>query len=315
MPRVSVIIPTYNCSRYLPEAVESALAQTYQDYEIVIADDGSTDGTQELINRWDGRLVYAFQENRGLSAARNFAVSRASGEFLAYLDADDVWFPDKLERQVRFMTENRQCGLVHGDVSIIDEDGEVIHRRYNVECKRVIHQGKCLEGLIHYSTVVVPSVMERRACFEEVGGFDETLRSVEDYLHWVQIALGGHEFGYIEEPVAMYRWRSGSLSRNESQMTEAMVRVCRILLNDPKLRLHESQSVRRVLEAREGELQASLPYVYRMEGRFDLARKEAVRLIGRSPNSAKPYLELAKSFLPKWIARAVRSIGHSVAIG
>jgi glycosyltransferase involved in cell wall biosynthesis len=96
MPRVSVVIPTYNCAKFLGRTIDSALRQTYRDFEIIVVDDGSTDGTQALVAAYEESVRYVYQTNQGASAARNAALSRASGELIAYLDADDLWRPDKL---------------------------------------------------------------------------------------------------------------------------------------------------------------------------------------------------------------------------
>ena len=113
MPRVSVVVPTYNCARFLGRTIDSALRQTYRDFEIIVVDDGSTDGTQALIAAYEESVRYVYQTNQGASAARNAALSRASGEFIAYLDADDLWRPDKVIRQVEFLDAHSTCGFVH----------------------------------------------------------------------------------------------------------------------------------------------------------------------------------------------------------
>ena len=107
MPRVSVVIPTYNCAKFLGRTIDSALRQTYRDFEIIVVDDGSTDGTQALVAAYEESVRYVYQTNQGASAARNAALSRASGEFIAYLDADDLWRPDKLSRQEESRGDSR----------------------------------------------------------------------------------------------------------------------------------------------------------------------------------------------------------------
>src|SRR5678815_4002115 len=113
MPRVSVIIPTFNCARFLCQAINSALSQTYTDYEIIVVDDGSTDETGNLITQYGSKIVYLYQSNGGVSSARNLALSRSSGEFIAYLDADDLWYPKKKKKQVAFLDSHKECGFVH----------------------------------------------------------------------------------------------------------------------------------------------------------------------------------------------------------
>src|SRR5690348_15579178 len=109
---VSVIIPAYNYARYIPGAVNSVLAQTYQNHEIVVVDDGSTDGTRQALGDSLDKISYIYQHNRGVSAARNVGIERSRGELIAFLDADDVWVPDKLDRQVRFLRDHPSIGMV-----------------------------------------------------------------------------------------------------------------------------------------------------------------------------------------------------------
>src|SRR5688572_29661754 len=210
MPRVSIIIPSFNCAEFLPRAVASVYAQTYSDYEVIVVDDGSTDGTRELVGQWEGKIRYFYQSNRGVSAARNLAVSKASGQFLAYLDADDVYYPNRLEAQVAFLDAHPDCGLVHSDVSIVDESDRVIIRSFNRETPRLPPKGNCLIDLLQRGHIQMASVMERRICFDRAGGFEERLSNSEDYLHFIQIALHGYAIGYIDEPLAMYRRRANS---------------------------------------------------------------------------------------------------------
>lgn len=120
-PLVSVIIPAYNSAKFAAKAVESVLAQTYQNYELIVIDDGSTDNTKEVLNRFAGRVNYIFQENRGPSAARNMGIKVAQGEYICFLDADDTWLPMKLEVQLAFMKNNRGIVLLFSDEEETDD--------------------------------------------------------------------------------------------------------------------------------------------------------------------------------------------------
>src|SRR3989304_775382 len=148
MPRVSVIIPTFNCARFLGRAIDSALFQTYTDYEIIVVDDGSTDATGDVVERYASKIRYTYQSNKGVSSARNTALSNASGELIAYLDADDMWYPHKLESQVAFLDFHKDCGLVHSDVTMVNEVDEVIRLRQNQESQRKVPQGYCMMDIL-----------------------------------------------------------------------------------------------------------------------------------------------------------------------
>ena len=144
MPRVSVIIPTYNCARFLGKTIDSALRQTYRDFEVILVDDGSTDDTQALMARYSDSVHYVYQSNQGASAARNLAIGHSGGEFIAYLDADDLWSPEKLARQVEYLDTHPTCGFVHTEVSVIDEQDQTLHFLFNQETGRAVPKGRCV---------------------------------------------------------------------------------------------------------------------------------------------------------------------------
>ena len=177
MPRVSITIPTFNCARFLGRAIDTALAQTYADYEIIVVDDGSTDDTREVLARFGDKIRYVYQPNGGLSSARNLALSHAGGELIAYLDADDMWYPHRLEAQVAFLDAHQECGFVHSDVTIIDEADRVVHQRFNAETRREVPEGYCTLNLLRRCHVQIPTVLERRGCIERVG---DIRRATED---------------------------------------------------------------------------------------------------------------------------------------
>lgn len=121
--KVSVIIPTYNLARYINETVDSVLGQTYKNYEIIIVDDGSTDNTKEALSEYGGKITYIFQENQGVSAARNKGIKEAKGEYIAFLDADDLWLKDKLELQIGLMNSNPEVAMIFTDGESFNEEG------------------------------------------------------------------------------------------------------------------------------------------------------------------------------------------------
>ena len=308
MPRVSVIIPTFNGAEFLGRALRSAFAQTYTDYEVVIADDGSTDDTRELLRPWEPKIVYAYQPHRGVSSARNLAISKATGEYLAYLDSDDMWYPDKLERNVAFLDQHPEYGLVHSDVTIVDGNGGVIFNSFNRDTKRQVPQGSCVMDLFERCHIQVPSVLERRTCYDLTDGFDGRVSPVEDYLHWIQIALDGQAIGYIDEPLAFYRRRTGSLSANQVNMEKALIRMFRILLEETALPNDLAPASQLVLRRRLAEKERALPYLFRCQGRNDLARRQAMSLIAAFPMELNPYLELMKASIPTTLARVLSRV-------
>jgi glycosyltransferase involved in cell wall biosynthesis len=220
LPRVSVIIPAYNTATYLQAALDSVLAQTFADWEVVLCDDGSTDQTRALVEAampaFQGRLRYVYQTNRGLPAARNTAIRNSSGEFLALLDADDVWLPQRLERGVALMDRDRSLGLVHGYVARIDVRGEFVEFPARPPLKYL--SGNIARNIYtRRAHLICPTILFRKECVDAVGLFDETMRSTEDRDMWFRIAER-YRVGYIDEVLANYRISPNSMSRDKDRM-------------------------------------------------------------------------------------------------
>ena len=307
MPRVSVIIPTFNCAAFLKRTVESVLTQTYTDYEVIIADDGSTDETRELVTQWEGKVRYLYQMNQGVASARNLAVSKASGAFLAYLDADDMYYPNRLKAQVAFLDAHSECGLVHSDVDVLDESDRIITHSFNRTTGRSVPRGNCLMYLLEHCHIQVPSVLERRACYDRIGGFEQRAHPAEDYLHWIQLALHGYAIGYIDEPLAMYRRRATSASASVYRNAEGLCEMFCILLEGNASRERLGAEAQRVIRSRKEKIERNLPLIYRGAGRIDLARRKSVALLLQSPTELDRYLDLIKSYLYP-LARKLRKL-------
>ena len=203
MPGISVIIPTYNSAGFLPQAVESALRQTYRDYEIVVVDDGSTDDTREAVAPYLDRIIFETTVHGGPSAARNRAIRRSSGEFLAFLDADDLWHPDKLRRQMEVFQNNRDIGLVHTDAAYVRTGNSNTDRTWFGTRKR-LETGRAFSGLLNDCFIIVSSVVVKRACLEDAGWFDENLMWWEGYDLWLRIAFN-HRIGMVNAPLIFRR--------------------------------------------------------------------------------------------------------------
>ncbi len=209
MLTVSVIVPTYNTIAYLPAAIESILKQTFEEFEILLVNDGSTDHTAQWAKTLtDPRIRYIEQNNQGLSAARNTGLALAQGRYIALLDADDLWESTKLEKQVALLDANPDIGMVHSWVWFMDGQGRSTGRIWKTQA-----EGMALSRLLHRNDVAVLSVLVRRECFDKVGGFDPTLRSLEDWDLWLRLVVE-HSIAVIKEPLAYYRQLPGSMSRN-----------------------------------------------------------------------------------------------------
>jgi glycosyltransferase involved in cell wall biosynthesis len=216
MPKVSVVIPSYNAMTYLPETLESVLGQTFADFEVLIINDGSSDHIVEWAAQiGDDRVKLISQENKGLPGARNTGIAEAQGEFIAFLDADDLWEPTKLEKQVYRLNASPEVGLIHTWMLLVDEKGKSTGRVMTSEA-----EGNAWEQVIEKNVIACPSVVVRRSCFETVGVFDCNLNSVEDWDMWIRIAKH-YPFALIREPLSYYRQLPNSMSKNCQVMEKA----------------------------------------------------------------------------------------------
>lgn len=214
-PRVSVIIPAYNYGRFIGETLESVLAQTYQNWECAVVDDGSTDNTREVVEsftRRDSRISYLYQTNQRAGAARNNGMRNTTGEYLQYLDADDLLQSQKLEKQVEYLETHPDVDIVYGAVRSFPEDQRItsLSDSFGEEAlwvPRLSGSGKqVLMELIRLPLLIHAPLLRR-----EVGGntiwFDEKLRATEDWFFWVRCALAGRRFQYerIDGTLGFYR--------------------------------------------------------------------------------------------------------------
>jgi glycosyltransferase involved in cell wall biosynthesis len=234
--KVSVLMPSYNYARYLSESIESVLAQTHSDLELIITDDCSTDSSREIAESWsrrDNRVIPVLHKvNGGLAVARNSALAVSTGSFIALCDADDIWLPEKLAVQLQSFENRPEVGLAHSDTIIIDSDGRPTGQRFSqmIHKKNQKTSGDLFEELCERNFLCVPTVMFRREALEYAGGFDSSLRSLEDWVCFTKIARK-YQFQYSAEPLAQYRIHGASLSRNSKGMAQNRIVALRLLMN------------------------------------------------------------------------------------
>ncbi|HEV2117146.1 MAG TPA: glycosyltransferase family A protein [Terriglobales bacterium] len=200
---VSVIIPAYNSERYVADAVKSVLAQSYRPHEIIVVDDGSTDGTAHALEPFAGAIRYLYQQNRGEPAARNTGMRAATGEYIAFLDADDLWVPEKLELQMAYFAAHPGCAFVYSDMSTFDENGLVdasVKVRFNI----TFPSGNIFPALFHETLFGSGSIVFRRECLLKAGYFDEDFLVGSDYEMWLRMARH-YECGVVDKPLLLYR--------------------------------------------------------------------------------------------------------------
>ncbi|MBD2501189.1 glycosyltransferase family 2 protein [Anabaena azotica] len=221
MPKVSVVIPSYNAMKYLPATVESVLQQTFTDFEVLIINDGSSDNILEWTTQiTDPRVRVISQENKGLSGARNTGINNSSGEYIAFIDADDLWLPSKLEKQVKCLDNNPQAGLVYTWTAWTDETGKPTGVIVASDVEGYVWEQMVVNDKISNGS----SAMVRRICFDKVGLFDTELTSSEDRDMWIRLAAHYH-FAVVKEPLTLYRRHSQSMSKNRPKMLKNIRRV------------------------------------------------------------------------------------------
>lgn len=226
MARVSVIMPAYNAAAYLAEALDSVLSQTFADWEILIGDGGSTDGTAAIVEErrrtLGDRLRFFSRPNLGIAAARNLAIRESTGELLAFLDADDVWLPQRLERGIAALDAQPEVGLLHSRVRRMDRQGRPLAPPPELPLKYV--SGRIAGHLYtRRSHILTLTVLLRRACVDRAGLFDEQTPLTEDRDMWFRVARE-YPVAYIDEVLALYRMTGASHSSNLERAKNGQLR-------------------------------------------------------------------------------------------
>ena len=220
--KVSVIIPSFNRACYLVDAIESVINQTFHDFELIVVDDGSTDNTRGVCERYKDWLIYVrHNEKRGQSAARNTGIMKARGEFIAFLDSDDMFMPDKLEKQFKMFAKRPGLDCCYTQCYFCDENGRI----YDTFLKN----HRCPDDALQYFiSVIFPatssSIMVRKKCFFDVGFYDENLETCEDYDLAIRLASKCCFF-YIDESLVKIRHHSSNMSRSGSSLLKHQVMI------------------------------------------------------------------------------------------
>ncbi|MFH0778031.1 MAG: glycosyltransferase [Candidatus Eisenbacteria bacterium] len=282
MPRVSVVIATYNRAALLEEALASVLRQSYQDYEIVVADDGSSDDTAERVAKHGRRARHLSLVHSGKpSIARNAAVRSASGEYLAFLDSDDLWEPLKLERQIELLESDSSYVMAYCDALFLDRDGRLLWRHAQRERLR---EGRVFGSLLGGNFIPLPTVVARSGDVRAAGAFEEWLTIGEDWHLWMKLAARGR-VGCVKEPLCRVRVLPGGITTDRTSLFEDAVKV----LRDVETRF-PAECVRH-----RGQLKRGRARVLSMLGRNYL-------FAGRTAEARRVFSEALRNFPPRWDA-------------
>jgi len=272
-PLVTAAIPTYNRARFVGEAIESVLAQTFTDYELVVVDDGSTDGTRDVVARYGDRVRYVRQENAGRSAARNRLLEEARGRYVSFLDSDDRWLTHKLEAHVPLLEARDRIGMVHGHVDVIDDEGRPLPERtaFHHRLWSAAHRGGVSYARYALECRCFSSATTfRRAVFDRVGMYDASL-ALDDYELYLRVALD-YEIAFLERSVAEYRW-------HDENMDSAQLTLGQIQGAEKHLRIVDERDDVPERDAARRNLHAMLARSYNVVGDQPRARRHALRAL------------------------------------
>jgi glycosyltransferase involved in cell wall biosynthesis len=314
---VSVIIPTYNCARYVNTAIQSVLEQSYSNTEIIVVDDGSTDETRDVIQSFKKEIVYIHQENKGLPGARNRGIQEASGEYVAFLDADDLWRKDKLEIQAQVLESFPSVYLVFSDFSVFDENGykeqsyfykgfpffheykftlndifpnkfQICSDRYPDEVQ--IFHGHIARYLFCGNFILPSSVLIRKSAIDHLGGFDESYKIAEETEFFLRLCTS-YDVAYVDRPLVDYLVkRAGNLTGSSN--TERLIKNA-ISIQENYLSKHPGlyESNKSFFDMAIAKSYTRLAYYY-----LTMTRNKAARIQARKSISLKPFQAIAYSY-------------------
>ncbi|MGH7146276.1 MAG: glycosyltransferase [Nitrospiraceae bacterium] len=288
---VSVVMATYNYGRYLPQAIESVLAQTYRDWELIVINDGSTDDTDEVMQPYAlmANIRYYTKPNGGQASAKNFGIRLARGEYVAFLDADDWWHPTKLAKQVRLFENNDRVGVVYSGMRAVNSEGEELQFG-----KAKYFRGRVLEHLFGENFVPFSSSMVRRALLEKEGMFDESLEMGIDYDLWLRCSLVT-EFDYVPESVVVIRWGHAQISSN-AEGREYWARF----IEERFRAKHPGRATAGMIRNR--DYQRSYTRLQRSEGVDNRgALRAALSMVRLHPWSATSYIDVARVLMKEFL--------------
>jgi glycosyltransferase involved in cell wall biosynthesis len=295
---ISVVIPTYNNARFVASAVESALSQSLPPAEVIVIDDGSTDATADVLAPYGESIRYIRQSNSGPAAARNRGIKAARGELIALLDADDIWLPEKLQKQQDCLDANPRAGLVHSAFLRWDDRTGDTSLRRTVECRYV---GRCYHLFFFENGALPSTIFVRRECVDRIRGFDENIRKagVEDYDFSLRIARH-YDFAFVDEPLVMYRRHESNASEKRLHMLLGELDVVtKALRDDPGLcTLVERGRFRERMRV----LHADIGYLYHVRLMNRDARRHFLKALCYCPGDRHLWLLHFANLLPSpWI--------------
>ena len=299
-PIVSIIVPAYNAELFVRTTIESIFAQSFESYEVIVVNDGSTDGTERVLADFMTRITYVTQANRGPGAARNCALRHACGQYVALLDADDIWLPEYLKTMVALMQSPDKPDVVYPNAELFG-----VARWEGKRFQDIYPSTKpvTLQKLLKRECNVFISAMARRDAMLEVGGFDEAIRpGVEDLEMWLRMARRGYRFDFTDAVLVRYRKRRESLSSDTTKQHLGLMEVGKHLLATGNYSVPDLEIIKKIIERSRATVEFEQGKALILDGQFEGADRclAAANTHFRSPRIAA--IRTGLRIAPKFIA-------------
>jgi len=306
-PLISVIIPTYNSAEYIEEALGSVFEQTFQDFEIIVVDDGSTDNTAEVLKKYGDRIRYIYQENNGPASARNRGIRAARGEYIAFLDADDLWVTTKLEKQVELFSRRKELGMVTTGACSFDSKGVF---GFSADKRETLMVGDIARNIFLRSNIGTPTVMVRKEVFDNIGYFEENIRQSEDDNMWIRIA-SHYDVELIDEALIKVRNHPQRMTLNKSELLDSVQSSIHLLMT--KYGDVVKKKIEKAVPIKLSQIQFSIGYGYYESGNYREARKAFIKGARYRFRTWKNLLYLVFTFIPQGLAVYLKSLRRKIA--
>lgn len=324
--RITAIVPAFNCARYLSDAVRSILDQTHAVDEVIVVDDGSTDDTPAVARGFGDRIVYIRTPNQGAAGARNTGLDRASGDYIAFLDADDAWYPEKIARQMDAFARHPDLRAVCCEFGMADETGRILEPRYIKRKYRVfsaygldwptmfprsepldgaapsdrLFHGDAYRALFLGNFINTSSILLRRAAVEAAGRFTLGRRTQEDYEYWLRVAAAG-DLGYLDVPLLLFRRRPNQLTADDQKLRIAQDTIDVVRAEAPSA---EARLGRALVAGRLGDRFRALALAHLGAG----APREARQALGEAWSTGADRTATAGLWALSWVPDSVVAV-------
>jgi glycosyltransferase involved in cell wall biosynthesis len=304
-PQVSVVIPTFNSARLVREAIDSVLGQTYRDFEIIVVDDGSDDDTSSVVAQFGSNVNYFKQTNQGAGAARNQGIAMSRGKHIAFLDADDLWAPEKLAEQIPVIEQDSSVGLVYSDWAITSPGGGTKASQLK-DLKP--QSGNVFDGLVQCGFILTSGAVVRRTCLDDVGDFDNTLSIAQDYDLWLRISYRW-KIELVNKVLVTKKDRDGNLSSNLIRTANERIALFhKALINFSDM----TPSTRQLVKDQLAYNYWDVGYHHFDQLSLREARKSFASCLSYRPSNARAFGYFAATFLPSSVLKILRTAKRAV---